>query len=336
MEKRPLPDNPFLPTPEVRQRPHRGRSQRGLAVFVVVTLSLSAMFSASAAAQTPAPAAPAPADDAAPKSAPVDFGRDLLSTPSDDETPPPLSDAERYRRGQNHFEFGDCEKVIETLQELSVPGRLADEDRLVETHRMLGVCYFQLGRRAAAERELKGLLYIKPEYVLDPFLTPPPVVELFAELRTDVQKKIAEINAAKTTVKPPVTVILEREITEQETPLFGIFVPFGGAQLLNGEPVKAGILGGLQGMAIAANVAAFWAVQTIVLTNPTGKEFVTGDPLGTVHDGLLIAMPVALGTWALVYGYSVADAWWNWTPKREVSKTETRRDATKDDTKRLR
>lgn len=317
-------------------------------VTFVAVLSLALTVSSSVSAQesnVPSPPAGAPAArpaSAPPTSAPAGADAPTAAPTGEAATPDaPLTDAERFRRGRNHFEFGDCKKVIETLEPLSLPGRLSDDERLIETHWMLGVCYYQQDRKKLAAKELTRLLFIDSDYVLDPFLTPPPVVELFADLRVEVKRKEEEIKANEKVSQPKPSLIIEREVVEQEVPLYAILIPFGGAQLMNGEPIKASVLGGLQLATIAVNLGAFATVQTIGVVNggttfPSDGISSENPPLMNAFIGASVVAGVALLGFGLTYGYSIADAWWNWTPRREISRTEDRREATKDDQKRLR
>lgn len=317
-----LADNPFNRNGSAFARRHVA------VVFALFTVVTSSMASATHAQDAPAP----PPTDASAPTAPA--------SPVDAAPEAPLTDAERFRRGRNHFEFGDCTKVIETLEPLSVPGRLTDDERLIDTHWMLGVCYFQQDRKKLAAKELTRLLFIDSDYVLDPFLTPPPVVELFSDLRVEVKRKEEEIKANEKVSEPKPSLIIEREVVEQEVPLYAILIPFGGAQLMNGEPIKASVLGGLQLATVAVNLGAFATVQTIGVVNggTTFSSDGTGEnpPLMNAFIGASVVAGVALIGFGLTYGYSVADAWWNWVPRREISRTEERREATKDDQKRLR
>lgn len=255
--------------------------------------------------------------------------------------PNAITDAERFRRGQNHFEFGDCKKVVTTLQELSSPGRLNNDDRLVETHRMLGVCYFQLGKKSDAERELKSLLYISSNYELDPFLTPPPVVELFTRLRSEVIRKLKEIDSTKDIKKETPSLVIERQVIQQETPLIAIFMPFGAAQALNGDPWwKSSLLGGLQVLPVVVSGAAFWTAQGVVFANEGSTKFEPlpdgsdGPELNIIRGAIVVGL-VAFSATVLAYGYSVADGWWNWEPLREIDRSESQRPFTDEDKKRL-
>src|SRR5687768_6349505 len=72
--------------------------------------------------------------------------------PEPGPAPERLSPEQRFRRGQNLFEFGDCKGASESLAPLSTGGQLEEEGQQLEVHRILGVCALQLGKAAEAER----------------------------------------------------------------------------------------------------------------------------------------------------------------------------------------
>jgi hypothetical protein len=239
-----------------------------------------------------------------------------------------LSDAQRLRRGRNLFQYGDCQGVVEQLSDLTLPGRLESSDDLADTHRMLGVCHFQLGQRENAERELKSLLFLKPDTKLDPFLTPPPVVELFDALKAQFKKKLEEIREAKRKAglaqegqQEAKTLVVEREVTYRETSYLAPLVPFGFGQFENQEPIKGSIFASLQGLALATNIAAFWTKEGIVAFAPSPEADLRASTPGAVavaDPALVPALQTAqtvqfaaLGVFAALYLYGIADAYWN-------------------------
>ncbi len=209
----------------------------------LLVLALMAIAPAAVAQEAAAPPPGLAASDAEgdPAEAPA-----AEAAPDDVAPAPVITDEQRFEQGATLFELGDCESVISVLADFTLGGVGRSEERLVEAHRMLGVCYFQLGRRTEAERELKQLLYLSPDYELDPFLTPPPVVKLYDDLKVDLADKLEEIRRARTKVdeiktQPPKTVkvVVEVEREVRRTPWITTLIPFGGAQYANDEPVKA-------------------------------------------------------------------------------------------------
>jgi hypothetical protein len=287
----------------------RALQQAAALAFVVIS-------AASFGLNAQAPAAPAaPAVDAA---------------PAPEETP-----AQRYRRGRAQFDYGDCAGASTTLSDLAVPGRLQDESQQIEVHRMLGVCAALAGKELEAAREFSSLLAIDPDYLLDTFLTPPPVVEIFDRQKRAMRVQLDEIRRAKEREREAYGdaeggVLVERVITVEEKPFIAAFLPLGLAQLVNDEPTKALIFGSVQGTLLAVNIAGFWTSVGIKSTTvDTDEKLLAQNIAWFVHVG-------ALSLFALTYGYGVADAMWNREDQRVKSQKQTRRPLTEDEIKKLR
>lgn len=264
--------------------------------------------------------------------------------PVDEEEvePPPaerLSPAQLFRRGEVRFEYGDCAGAVEALEGISVPGILGDDKELVEAYRILGVCYFQLGRPDDATRSLEALLYIDPEYALDPFRTPPPVTEHFEDLKAAIVRKLREIEEQRQeSSDPPVarTLLVDRERVVKTTPFATVFLPFGLSQLSNGEPVKAGIIGGAQGLALLVNVVATLSTVAIDLSD---QKIGTAPIRDTVQrQSYSVAQAVSIGALAAFVGayiYGMADAMWNREEELEVDLREEQREISPEEAKRM-
>lgn len=246
---------------------------------------------------------------------------------------------ERYRHGVASFDYGDCGAAVTALEPIAIPGTLGDEKQLVDAYRILGVCYFQAGRTSDSVRSLEALLYIDPTYQLDPFRTPPPVSELFEERKAVIKRKLEQIEEEKRRQEPEpkaATVIIERERVIKTTPLATVFLPFGASQYVNGESGKSAIIGSIQGLTLAANLAATIAAVSIDASD--GK-------IGTAPRGDIVqlqgftiawaASAVALGGFLVSYVYGVADAWWNRLPEGDVSTTERHHSVEGEDAKKL-
>lgn len=253
---------------------------------------------------------------------------------------PEESTSERYRRGIASFDYGDCAGALTALEPIAVPGILDDQGQLLEAYRILGVCTFQAGRVEDAVRFLEALLYIDPAYQLDPFRTPPPVSELFEERKAVIQQKLEQIEEERRrqeAARAPVgALLIERERVVRATPFATVFLPFGTAQALNGEGGKALLIGGLQGLTLATNLAATLTAFSVDLSD--GK--VGSRPHDDVMQGQVFAVAWATSAIAFVgfvgsYVYGVADAWWNRVPEEEVSRTERQQRLEGDEAKRL-
>ncbi|MDP2341237.1 MAG: hypothetical protein Q8O67_09780 [Deltaproteobacteria bacterium] len=281
---------------------------------IVVALFLSV----SAQAQTP----PEPPDP-------------LTGTPPAAEL---ISADQRFKRGKNLFAYRDCPGAITTLGELAVPGQLAEERDQIEVHRMLGICHALVGtveNRREATREFSSLLSIDPDFQLDPFEVPPPVVELFDTQKQAMKVRLDEIRKARERAKEDNYddggVLVERTTSVRVTPLPVAFVPLGLAQLANGDLGWAVTLGAIQGSGLVLNVIGYWgslAVQRGVDDGFTKEEV-------DIERPFLFAQDIGLGMMALGYAVGVGQALWSREDELILAEKQTKRPLTSSELKKL-
>jgi hypothetical protein len=251
-----------------------------------------------------------------------------------------LSAVQRFRRGEMHFAYGDCQGTVDALAAVAVPGELGDEKQLVEAHRMLAVCSFQLGDNDAVRGNLESLLFIEPDYELDPFRTPPPVMELFDELKQAIKAKLEAIEKARTKPRqaPPAgsVLLVEREVVVRDAPYAAVFLPFGLSQWANGEGVKAIVIGGLQGASLLTNVGGGIAAFAIDAQDQLGAAPAGDEGLAqrTAYTAAWLVSAVGLATLVGAYGYGVADAMWNYEDGAIVKNHEDRRQLSPEEAER--
>ena len=244
---------------------------------------------------------------------------------------------QRYKSGLSLFAYRDCAGAIAVLADLAVPGQLDDEQDQLQVHRMLGICFALADQRRDAAREFSSLLSIDPDVELDPFEVPPPVVEIFDAQKAAMKVRLAEIRKARERAREDGVgdeggVLVERVTTVRTTPWAASFLPFGLAQLANGEPVKAAVLGAAQGLGLLANVVGFWgslAVQQGYKDGYTPDEAVA-------ENAFWYSQFVGAGLFAAGYGVAVADAFWNREDQAVLADKQTKRPLTPAEWKKLR
>ncbi len=252
-------------------------------------------------------------------------------------TEPTTTAEQRFKRGRSLFEYRDCAGAVAALGDLAVPGQLDDEREQLEVHRMLGICFALLDQRREAAREFSSLLSIDPDHELDPFEVPPPVVDVFDAQRAAMKARLAEIRRARERAREDFVgdeggVLVERQTTVRTTPWAAAFLPFGLAQLANGEPVKAAVLGATQGVGLLVNVVGYWgslAVQQGFRDGFTNAEVLAENPLWFGH-------LAGLGVFAVGYVVGVADALWNREDQAVLADKQTKRPLTTTELKKLR
>lgn len=285
---------------------------------------------------TPVPVGEAPVAEAPP-----------LAPPAPVELAPSVTPEQRYSRGKNLFEYGDCAGALDQLGPLVVPGTLGDERQQLDVHRMLGVCHALAGKTIEAARELSSLLSIDPDYTLDPFLTPPVAVEIFEKQKASMRAQLEEIRRAREVEKKDNLdggVLVERVTTVRETPLAAAFLPFGLAQAANDDVVMAIVIGSAQGLAAGTALVGFYgdlATKAEMLDKGTqGGEWTGNDAAmaEAVQRGQLFLAVHLAGSlvFALTYGLGVADALWNYEDRAVVERRQTRRPLTPAEIKTVR
>lgn len=175
-------------------------------------------------------------------------------------------------RARNFFSYGDYKASSEILTELVLPGRLVVARDLVEAHRMLGISLFLLDQKSEARREFMALLYLDPDSKLDPFLTPPAVVEFFNTIYDGLEDKLQEVRVRKERdqqLRRQERKVLVLERTVRVHPWGETLVPFGYPQFRRGEMGRATIFLGSQALALATMAgSALWAG---LLIEPAGS-----------------------------------------------------------------
>lgn len=184
------------------------------------------------------------------------------------------------------FEYGKYDEVLRDAQARLDRG--VDEPKLLlEIHKLAGISAFNLNRPAVAERHLTAALRIDPDFTLDPFVFPPPVVEFHERIRKQLGPELQfirqgrELEEARQRAAAAETARAEaererrrleaipRRITTEtidRRSLFVNFVPFGAGQFQQGRTQLGLWLASLQGATAATSIIAFWAHEALVDT----------------------------------------------------------------------
>jgi hypothetical protein len=293
---------------------------------------------AALAQEPPPPATPAPT--ATTPTTPTTPTEPATETPPETPpaAPPPETPEQQFKRGQGFFEYRDCPGTIAAIAELAVPGQLSDEKDQLEVHRMLGICHALVDtpeHKREAAREFSSLLSIDPDFQLDPFEVPPHVVEVFETQKTAMKARLDEIRRARAKEDnfDDGGVLVERTTEVRVTPLPIVFVPFGLAQIGNGELGKGVAFGALQGVGLVVNVVGYWGT-VIIGAKENVEDGFTADEVA-LFQGFYGAMCVGLGTLVVGYVLSVGDAWWNREDELVLAEKQTKRPLTSSELKKL-
>ena len=210
----------------------------------------------------------------------------------------------RLKQAKAAFQKNDCKAVIQLVGNRDLSREMEDESQFTEAYRLLAICYFRSGLSLEAERELKNLLFIKPNYELDGFSTPPPLLNTFQELKKQTLEKSKELEKAKEKAsdKPLMT---EKETVYRRNSITLRFLPFGLSQFENSQTTKGALLAAAQTSFLGANVGLYWWKRSMMPTSPYN--------LSNYNLAQNLQF-VALGAFLGAYLYGVVDAFLNQPP----------------------
>ena len=251
---------------------------------------------------------------------------------------PPPND---LKRAKDRYEFGAYADAAGAVRELLSRRKDLPEAEVVEAYRILGLSEYQLGDRNAARSAFVNLLSIDPDYALDPFLVPPPMVEFFDRVKREAEPELAPLRERRRQLKeqerlaeearrkllaeeaarsgPPSKVVLVQE----RIYLFN-WLPFGAGQFQNGDNGKGTAIAISQVLLGAVNLTAIVAHSEIAsnaqrctysttCSNPPYSDQ-TRDQLKTLD----IVKYVSAGLFWGIYAYSVYDAHLHYVPRVET------------------
>ncbi len=87
--------------------------------------------------------------------------------------------------------------TIDQLRSLLYPMRLYSDGQVIDARKYLGLSYYLMNREQDMREEFQKLLYLDPDYQLDPFSIPPPIIEVFEHIRTDMRPQLDVIRLRK-------------------------------------------------------------------------------------------------------------------------------------------
>jgi tetratricopeptide (TPR) repeat protein len=253
------------------------------------------------------------------------------------------------KRAKDRFEFGAYAEAAGTLRQLLAGTPQLSDAEAVDAYRMLGIAEYQLGDKLAARAAFVNLLSFEPDYALDTFLVPPPIVEFFDAVKKEHEPTLAPLRERRRELREQQRMADEarrRLITEEQARtgppgkvvrveervyLFN-WMPLGAGQFQNGDRAK--------GTAIAAGqiVLGLVNVSAIVFHNQvaqdTNRTCVPGQPgcsrppysdsARTLLSQIDAVKYVSAGLFWALYGWGVWDAHRNFIPRVETEITPSR------------
>lgn len=253
------------------------------------------------------------------------------------------------KRARDRFEFGAYADAAGALRQMLARAPALTDAEAIDAYRMLAIAEWQLGDRAAARDAFVNLLSVEPDYALDPFLVPPPIVEFFDRVKKEHEPALAPLRARRRQLREQQRLAEEarrRLLAEEQVRsgppskivrvedriyLFN-WMPLGAGQFQNGDRAK--------GTAIAAGqiVLGLVNISAILFHNNIAQDgsrtCVSGDPNcsrppykdsdRTLLSQVDMVKYVTAGLFWALYAYGVWDAHRNYVPRIETEITPDR------------
>lgn len=250
------------------------------------------------------------------------------------------------KRAKDRFEFGAYADAAGALRQMLAGKPELTEAETLDAYRMLGIAEYQLGDRAAARAAFVTLLSVEPDYALDAFLVPPPIVEFFDAVKKEHEPALAPLRERRRELREQQRLAAEakrRLLAEEEARtgppskivrleerlyLFN-WLPLGAGQFQNGDRAKGTAIAAGQLVLGLVNVAAIVIHNQIAddrtRTCISGQPDCSRPPYSDSDRILLrrveVVKYVSAGLFWALYGYGVWDAHRNFVPRIETEIT---------------
>lgn len=186
------------------------------------------------------------------------------------------SELDQFQNARAAYESLNYELAVDLFSNLLSDASPTDRRPLViESRKYLAASYMFVGRPADGERELRALLEVEPDYVLDPLSFPAEVQRSFARIKAELAeeradravreaREMAEKRQAEERAKAVESARLarlielartERRITERSRII--AMIPFGVGQFQNGHDGLGLLLAVTEGVLLAGSITAY-------------------------------------------------------------------------------
>jgi tetratricopeptide (TPR) repeat protein len=250
------------------------------------------------------------------------------------------------KRAKDRFDFGAYADAAGTLHQLLARNPTLSDAEAVDAYRMLGIAEYQLGDKPAARAAFVKLLSVEPDYALDAFLVPPPIVEFFDRVKKEhepalaplrqrrrqlrEQKRLAEearrklLAAEEARTGPPTKIVR----VEERIYLYN-WMPLGAGQFQNGDRAKGTAIAAGQLVLGLVNVSAILfhnqiaedSTRTCVFGEPGCSRPPYNDSDRTLLGQIDAVKYVSAGLFWALYAYGVWDAHRSYIPRIETEIT---------------
>ncbi len=202
--------------------------------------------------------------------------------------PVPLSREADLAKLRTVYEFGKFEEALGKALALISEERASEkpnQESLLELYKYAGASAFNLGKSREAEPHFLALLQIDPDYALDPFIYPPPVVKFLEQIKHDNSAVLDAIRQTRREQRQRATLEKEerqrkeqeeaRRRVEQLTQLTTVrtverrsfllnFIPFGAGQFQQGRNTLGVLLASSEVALAVTSVVAYWQLEGMI------------------------------------------------------------------------
>ncbi len=248
------------------------------------------------------------------------------------------------KRARDRYEFGAYADAAGAVREILARRKDLSEADVVEAYRILGLSEFQLGDRGAARSAFVSLLSIDPDYALDPFLVPPPIVEFFDRVKKENEEHLRPLRERKRQLREQERLAEEarrrllaeeqarsgpptRVVRVQDRIYLFNWLPFGAGQFQNGDTARGTVIATAEVVIGLANIAAILVHNQISddRTRRCSLQDTTNcsrPPISDSDRRLLQRIDTVkyatAGLFWAVYAYGVVDAHLGYVPRVET------------------
>lgn len=234
------------------------------------------------------------------------------------------SELDQFQNARAAYESLNYELAVDLFSNLLADASPGDRRPLViESRKYLAASYMFVGRPADGERELRVLLEVEPDYVLDPLSFPAEVQRSFSRIKAELseeradraareareaaEKKIAEERATEAERARLARLIqlarTERRITERSRWI--AMVPFGVGQFQNGHDGLGLLLAVTEGVLLAGSITAWVFHDDLRGQNPASHKL---DDARLAEGAFRYINQISFGMFAVVAVTGVIDA----------------------------
>lgn len=231
------------------------------------------------------------------------FGTPLLSEHN-------VNDA--LKEAQRLFQKDECSQAIQKLDNVPFEAEL-NRASLKSALVILGVCHFQVGEKSKAESNFKSLLYLDPKFELNPFRTPPGILNFFEQQKVKIQKSLKSIEAVKklqTFDRNSSNLKLLPSKKKSAINYAEPFIPFGFSQFKNGDSLKGSIFLTSELVLLGTNIGSYWWKRSTT-QNGLGSSVQSKEDFQNYNIAQALQI-TSISLLVATYVYSIIDAFINY------------------------